>query len=391
MTTLFTARRRAEEFATAVDTGERPDGREHAEVARLVGLVTALRDQPDIAPRPEFTADLRDRLLIEAATVLTPENAGLALPTRARGARERRLVAAASAVVLIGGTAGMAAAAQDALPGEALYPVKRGIERAEAGLSMSDAGKGRDLLGQATDRLQEVERLVDKDSTPGAPQVPETLDAFSAQAAQGANLLLTSFEDDRDPSSVRAVRTFAADNVAQLTALADDVPEQAQDELAAAAVTLRDLDAQAAAICSTCATGLPAVEVPGLILARNEVDRALDTLTPSALDNSHPVVVPRGAVHKKRTSRPDPVTRPEATAPAPAPAGGATAPEEAPEPTDTKVPALPDLEKPISPGTKTVTKAPGQVVDDLTDGLDGVVETLLPDTDLGGTVDDLLP
>ena len=40
----------------------------------------------------------------------------------------------------------MAAAAQSALPGEALYPVKRGIEKAEAGLSLGSAGRGRDLL-----------------------------------------------------------------------------------------------------------------------------------------------------------------------------------------------------------------------------------------------------
>ena len=35
----------------------------------------------------------------------------------------------------MGGTAGMASAAQESLPGQALYPVKRGLEKAAVTLS----------------------------------------------------------------------------------------------------------------------------------------------------------------------------------------------------------------------------------------------------------------
>ena len=165
------ARRSAEEFATAVDgDASGPTGRSR-EVADLLGVVSVLRAQAPVAPR-EFTRDLRDRLMAEAESLLTPANAALTLPTRTRGTRERRIAVAASVAVLVGGTATMATAAQSALPGDTLYPVKRGIELADAGLSLSPGGKGRDLLDQANDRLTEVEGLLASDSFQSEPRVP---------------------------------------------------------------------------------------------------------------------------------------------------------------------------------------------------------------------------
>ena len=387
MTTLFTVRRRAEEFAAAVDSDARSADAHNAEVDHLVGVVSAMRAHQDTIPRQEFASDLRDRLTTEAERVLTAANAGLALPVRARGARERRLVAAASAVVLIGGTAGMAAAAQNALPGEALYPIKRGIERAEAGLSMSQAGKGQDLLHQATDRLNEVQGLLSKDPVQSTPQVPETLDEFSQQATEGADLLLGSFQETRDPSAVIEVRTFAGDGIKLLEQLAENVPPEAQDELAAAAETLRDIDEQAAAMCSTCATDMPDLQIPGLILARSEVDRALGMVPSTGLDNSHPVVVPKGTVHKNRvgkTSESGDSTQPDVKDPGSDPTDGAA---EVPstdglDPDDLPTLALPGTDEQVSGGKKDPAEAPTKAGTDLTGGLSGVVETLLPDTDV---------
>ena len=372
MTSLFTARRRAEDFATAVDSDARSTGTHHDEFAELVGVVSALRTHQHAAPRAEFAADLRARLMIEAATVLTPENVNLLLPVRTRGARERRLVAVASAAVLIGGTATMAAAAQNALPGEALYPIKRGIERAEAELSISPAGKGHDLLGQASDRLAEVEGLLASDSVRSTPQIPQTLNEFSAQATEGAGLLLESFRETRDPSSVVEVRTFAADGIALLEQIAGSVPPEAQDELAAAAITLGDIDQEAAALCSTCAPDLPELQVPGMFLARAEIDRAMQLVSSRELDNSHPVVVSRVAVPSSGDT-PDEgdAGTPDATVPAPDP----DEPTQVPSPDDWTPPLLPTPDLPDEDGEA------------VKDGLSGVVETLLPDTE----VTELLP
>ena len=191
MTALFSTRRRAEQFAAAVDGHVRdvpPD------LQPLVSVAVALRTQEQDSPavlRADFAADLRARLMAEAEHSLVP-GAPLVLPVRERGPRERRMAVAASVAVLLGGSAGMAAAAQSALPGEALYPIKRGIEQAEAGLSVSTAGRGQDLLHQADGRLAEVEGLLAGSPT-AAPQVPGTLEDFINQAQQGADLLLASY------------------------------------------------------------------------------------------------------------------------------------------------------------------------------------------------------
>lgn len=71
------------------------------------------------------------------------------------------LAAALLVVVLIAaGTVGTAAAAENALPGDTLYPFKRGLEQARLVLSFSDQGDLR-LLGQFSDeRLDEIEALL---------------------------------------------------------------------------------------------------------------------------------------------------------------------------------------------------------------------------------------
>ena len=372
MTSLFTARRRAEDFADAVASDARGTNTHHGEFAELVGVVSALRTHQLAAPEAEFAADLRARLMVEAATALTPAEVNLLLPVRTRGARERRLVAVASAAVLIGGTATMAAAAQNALPGEALYPIKRGIESVEAKLSISSAGEGRDLLNQASDRLAEVEGLLASDSAQSAAQIPRTLDEFSTQATEGSGLLLESFRETRDPSSVVQVRTFAADGIVVLEQIAGSVPADAQDELAAAAITLGGIDAEAAALCRSCAPELPELQVPDMFLARAEVDRVMSLVAFNELDNSHPVVVRRDPVPSSGTT-PDEgdAATPGATVPTPDPDD----PAPVPSPDGWTPPPLPTTGLPDENG-KTVK-----------DGLNGVVETLLPDAE----VTELLP
>ncbi len=375
MTSLFQARRRAEEFAAVVDGRAESRHAGSEEITSLLGLVGALREQAPVEPRPEFARDLRGRLMVEAETALRPESANLLLPQRERSRRERRLVAAASAFVLVGGTATMAAASQGSLPGDALYPIKRGIEQAEAGLSMSSAGKGKDLLSQASHRLVEVEGLVDAASVQNAPRVPQTLADFSASADQGATLLFDAFRESGDPEAIVAVRTFTTEGIATLEGLADEVPVDAQDELSAAAVLLQEIDGEATALCGGCAADLPVVEVPDILLARAEVTRALGRAAGADLDNNHPVVVPKAALP----------ARPQPAAPTPAEDPTDTS-GEAPTPTlpspDLKDPQeWPSLLPGLEGGTTTKNDEPS-ATESLADGLSGVVETLLPDTDL---------
>jgi hypothetical protein len=382
MIPTFSARRRAEEFASAVDDGATPRS---DEATTLLELVSSLRDVEPVAPRAEFADDLRSRLMTEAQTVLKPETANLLLPARTPAKRERRLVAAAAAFVLVGGTTTVAAAAQGALPGETLYPIKRGLEQADAQLSTSPAGKGRDLLDQASRRLDEVSGLAGGDPVAAESRIPETLEAFSATAGEGAQLLFTSFQEDADPEAVVSVRTFTAHGIRTLEGLAGAVPADSQDELADAAMLLQELDQEASALCGSCAAELPAVEVPGIFLARAEADRALAQAAGQELTNDHPVVVPRDAV--RRAQR-------EADDAGPAPDGGAQAPVEQPAvpgptlPPDALGSLLPDLGQKSADGGKADPGEPvKKLTEDLQKSLGGVVETLLPAPDGGSLLD----
>ena len=89
MTTLFRSRR-AEEFAARVDGSGTPRATDPG-TERLVGVAELLRVRGTgdlrATPRDAFAAELRERLMAEAATVLTPQHAALALPARTRGKR----------------------------------------------------------------------------------------------------------------------------------------------------------------------------------------------------------------------------------------------------------------------------------------------------------------
>jgi hypothetical protein len=212
----------------------------------------------------------------------------------------------------------VAAAAQNALPGDALYPIKRGIERAQADLSTDSAGKGQYLLDQAIGRLDEVEGLLSESSD---TQVPSTITDFTIQSREGASLLFAAFEETRDPEVIRTIRVFAADGLASLQVLAQSAPADAQDELALAAKTMRDIDAEASALCSSCASDLPDLEVPAIFLASADATETIRRLEGRAktLSNAHPVVDP-----KLLDKVEDAATDAESNEPDPSDGGGST-------------------------------------------------------------------
>ena len=70
MTSLFQARRRAEEFAAVVDGQAESRRAGGEEITTLLGLVSALREQAPVEPRADFAGDLRSRLMLVALTAL---------------------------------------------------------------------------------------------------------------------------------------------------------------------------------------------------------------------------------------------------------------------------------------------------------------------------------
>ena len=152
MSPVFSARKRADEFDTLVEAAASGRSVDDARFGDLLELVGTLREAPHVEARPEFVADLRERLMTAAATELSPVTPAAASTHERltvaprRTARERRLAVAVGGLAIVGASTSMAMAAQSALPGDVLYPLKRAMENAHTGVSVGDSSKGTTLL-----------------------------------------------------------------------------------------------------------------------------------------------------------------------------------------------------------------------------------------------------
>lgn len=256
MTPLFPAQRAAEEFDQAL--AGTADSAVQARYADLLEAVATLRDLPEVSPRAEFVGDLRSRLMTAAETELvsSPRAARSVAPVtqlaevRTRQ-RNRRLGTVAAALVIVGGSAGMAAAASGALPGQNLYPVKRGIENAETAARFDAAGQGKSLLGQAETRLDEVKALQAEGST-DPDLMTQTVDAFQSAAGQGSAKLFSAYRSSGDASDISAVREFTSSQMAEIATMSLGSDTATNDLLRNAADTLAEIDQQAVGMCASC-------------------------------------------------------------------------------------------------------------------------------------------
>lgn len=282
MNRLFRPHRSAETFSSLVEGGHRDDlDREHAELLELVG---ALRSTARVQPRPEFVADLRERLMVAAEAELTPAPARATTRTDddvarltvrpSRGGRERRVGLALGTLAIMGATTSMAVASQGAIPGDTLYPLKRAIENTETGISRGDDAKGESMLGNASGRLDEVGALSRTDK-PDAELIAQTLSTFSDQAAQAGDHLLSDYAAHGNAASIEELHAFTQTSVGTLGDLEATVPPGARDELVAAAQQVFTLDALAANACPDC--GEPLLELPAQLV--NGVTGVLDDTT----------------------------------------------------------------------------------------------------------------
>ena len=275
MTTLRIAHRRAEEFARAVDTGAAPRISALEGSLALVGRLRAV-EPADIDAT--FRDELRRQLM--AAAIAEPQPAAAA-GRRAPVVRPARAVRRGAAVVagllMVGGATGVAAASQSALPGEALYPVKRALEGVSLRLADGPVGEGTELLAQATTRLDEADRMVAGDPPATGALTESVLIDFDGGARRGGGLLLQAYRASGDESAVTTLRGFTSDSAALLTDLATEVPPVAGDELSAAIDVVNALDARALRLCPTCADELPPLGLPaGLTLGNPSALELLD-------------------------------------------------------------------------------------------------------------------
>ncbi|MER6982369.1 DUF5667 domain-containing protein [Streptomyces carpinensis] len=246
------AHRRANAFAqaleelsdqgTAAEQSEGPDPApataEQTEQSRLLALAGGL----GALPRPELDPDVKvvQRAQLVAAMeammqegTAAGEASDLSVPGqrshRAKGAHRasglgklrprtrltKGLAAGGLSVgVAAGAFGGVAAASSDALPGDSLYGLKRGIEEFKVTYLTDGADEqGQAYLDLASTRLSEARRLLDRGrgghlDPESVGEIRRTLSGMQHDASEGHRLLHEAYE--RDPNSLGPIQALSA-------------------------------------------------------------------------------------------------------------------------------------------------------------------------------------
>ncbi|WP_407664377.1 DUF5667 domain-containing protein [Micromonospora parastrephiae] len=270
--TLF-SRRRAERFAQLLD--EANGARRHHVRSRVDGQLAPLVavgqrlsvDPPAIEVDPEFRTGLRAMLLATAereglGNAPTATETATARPTStARGpllpavtARRARARAAILVGVAAGAIAvsGISAASEDAVPGDALYGMKRSTERAQLALASSDISRGQLFLDFARTRLGEAAKL--RGDRIGYSTV---LDDMDADTRQGVRLLTSAAVQRAEPSSLDSVNTFVTGQRRAVSNLLDGANRADRERTRQSMALLDSIRERSDALRASIACGLP--------------------------------------------------------------------------------------------------------------------------------------
>ncbi|MFI0090299.1 DUF5667 domain-containing protein [Streptomyces bobili] len=247
------AHRRANAFAQALEeqsdrgtAAEQTEGSPPAPAAagqteqgQLLALATGLAELPKPEFDPEVKVVQRAQLVAAMEAMLQAgtmgEAADRSVPeqrARARGAHRatslgrfrprtrlaKGLTAGGLSVgVAAGAFGGVAAASSDALPGDSLYGLKRGIEDFKLNyLAEGDSERGQAYLDQASTRLSEVRRLMERGrggahlDHESVGEIRRALSGMRYDASEGHRLLHEAYQ--RDPDSlgpIQALSTFS--------------------------------------------------------------------------------------------------------------------------------------------------------------------------------------
>jgi hypothetical protein len=253
--------RRVKAFAEALESeaalmDAELSGAEEAAAPELGGLLEAV-DALRAAPAPHLDGDVRmvQRAHLVAAfeNMLTEQPGAAAVPAQhARHAhahrapnalglfggarllprsrwRRRLAFGGLAAGMAVGAFGGVAAASSNALPGDALYGMKRSLENWRLGLAGSDAERGRLLLNQASARMGEVQQLMGRE--PGGELSPELserirseFNQMSTDGSRGRDLLRGIYLREHSVSPMRRLADFADQEQPRLDTVADRLP-----------------------------------------------------------------------------------------------------------------------------------------------------------------------
>jgi hypothetical protein len=160
-------------------------------------------------------------------------------------------VAALALLTLVGALAGMSVLlARDALPGDALYGVKRTAEAAALGLTFGDEPKALKHLEFAAARVSEIETLARRYPNPQDAPVGGYLTAltdFDNDASAGSRQLI-NLATRTDGRLLQSLRDWSAQQATRLQQVADRLPEAARNRQTTSHVLLDRITERADAL-----------------------------------------------------------------------------------------------------------------------------------------------
>lgn len=254
------AHRRANAFAQALEEQslrgaaavQPEDPAEQADQGPLLALANGLGELPKPVLDPEVKVVQRAQLVAAMETMFAQGGAS-ADPTvpgqRSRGSHRasplrklrprsrwtKGLAAGGLTVgVAAGAFGGVAAASSDALPGDSLYGLKRGMEDIHLGLTRDDTDRGEIYLDQASTRLSEARRLMERARSGDLDheqlgEIRRTLNGMTHDATEGHRLLHAAYERDGALGPIQALDTFSRSHRDSWTSLRDRLPVQLTD------------------------------------------------------------------------------------------------------------------------------------------------------------------
>ncbi|MFD9292422.1 DUF5667 domain-containing protein [Streptomyces sp. NPDC060030] len=254
------AHRRANAFAQALEEQspkgaaavQPEDPAEPADHGPLLALANGLGELPEPEFDPEVKVVQRAQLVAAMETMFAEGGAstGPTVPEqRSKGAHRaspiRRLrprsrwakgltAGGLTVGVAAGAFGGVAAASSDALPGDSLYPLKRGMEDISRGMAGNDADRGEAYLDQASTRLNEARRLMERGRSGSMDhetigEVRRALDGMTHDATEGHRLLHTAYERDGAIGPIQTLDSFSRSHRATWSSLRDRLPVQLTD------------------------------------------------------------------------------------------------------------------------------------------------------------------
>lgn len=352
------------------------------DLPELVAIAQGLGQVEAPAPRPEFVANLRAQLLeADPVAIRDPEppvaeTAAAVIDlaqTRKRKATRRAYTAAAVGSMVLG-TAGIAAAAQNALPGSPLYGVKRAIESVELSFATSDTARGQDLLDQAQTRLSEVRALSQGSDASKTQLIQQTLQAFASSASEGTNLLFTNYQQDGNTNSLTTIQQFASKAANQLNSLSPSTVAASRAQMLAASSLIANVEQQSKLLCPTCAALPPLTEKFQNLAATQPLSDSVSKLL--AAPTFTPVVSKTVTTTKPTTPTTPANPKPPVTGPTNPTTPPLTPPTTPAETTSTLGKTLTAVTKPVASTLKSVLQVTGGVVGGVTNTVTGLLSVL---------------